>query len=118
MGRTFSGLSILSLVYPINPFSLLSLLGRAQHDCNIVDWPIKPQLKNRSSGRYALEKVTHKLAFSESVHEQYWIITRLCNTTHDPQAGFSSIVMILSFRTPKTFVVITLKFELCGFTID
>ena len=24
-------------------------------------------------------------------------------------------VMILSFRTPKTFVVITLKFELCGF---
>ena len=27
-------------------------------------------------------------------------------------------VMILSFRTPKTFVVITLKFELCGFTID
>ena len=26
-------------------------------------------------------------------------------------------VMILSFRTPKTFVVITLKFELCGFTI-
>ena len=26
--------------------------------------------------------------------------------------------MILSFRTPKTFVVITLKFELCGFTID
>ena len=27
-------------------------------------------------------------------------------------------VMILSFRTPKAFVVITLKFELCGFTID
>ena len=27
-------------------------------------------------------------------------------------------VMIPSFRTPKTFVVITLKFELCGFTID
>ena len=27
-------------------------------------------------------------------------------------------VMILSFRTPKTFVVITLKFELCGFTVD
>ena len=27
-------------------------------------------------------------------------------------------VMILSFRTPKTFVVISLKFELCGFTID
>ena len=25
--------------------------------------------------------------------------------------------MILSFRTPKTFVVITLKFELCGFII-
>ena len=30
----------------------------------------------------------------------------------------ASTVMILSFRTPKTFVVITLKFELCGFTID
>ena len=29
-----------------------------------------------------------------------------------------STVMILSFRTPKTFVVITLKFELCGSTID
>ena len=27
-------------------------------------------------------------------------------------------VMILSFRTPKTFVVITLKFGLCDFTID
>ena len=27
-------------------------------------------------------------------------------------------VMFLSFRTPKTFVVITLKFELCGSTID
>ena len=30
----------------------------------------------------------------------------------------TNTVMILSFRTPKTFVVITLKFELCGFTID
>ena len=30
----------------------------------------------------------------------------------------ATTVMILSFRTPKTFVVITLKFELCGFTID
>ena len=29
-----------------------------------------------------------------------------------------STVMILSFPTPKTFVVITLKFELCGFTRD
>ena len=27
-------------------------------------------------------------------------------------------IMILSFRTPKKFVVITLKFELCGFTIE
>ena len=31
---------------------------------------------------------------------------------------FAYTAMILSFRTPKTFVVITLKFELCGFTID
>ena len=29
-----------------------------------------------------------------------------------------STVMILSFRTPKKIVVITLKFELCGFTIE
>ena len=31
---------------------------------------------------------------------------------------YTCTVMILSFRTPKTFVVITLKFELCRFTID
>ena len=30
----------------------------------------------------------------------------------------ANTVMILSFRTPRTFVVITLKFELCAFTID
>ena len=31
---------------------------------------------------------------------------------------FYGTVMILSFRTPKNCVVITLKFELCGFTIE
>ena len=31
---------------------------------------------------------------------------------------FVGTVMILSFRTPKKCVVITLKFELCGFTIE
>ena len=30
----------------------------------------------------------------------------------------SHTVMTLSSRTPKKFVVITLKFELCGFTIE
>ena len=36
-----------------------------------------------------------------------------------PSPDFKYItVMILSFWTPKTFVVITVKFELCGFTID
>ena len=48
------------------------------------------------------------------------IASKTLSTKHQKQQKElqPSTVMILSFRTPKTFVVITLKFELCGFTID
>ena len=36
----------------------------------------------------------------------------------DRDQAENSTIMILSFRTPKKCVVITLKFELCGFTIE
>ena len=41
-----------------------------------------------------------------------------CVALHLSDVEMNFTVMILSFRTPKTFVVITLKFELYGFTID
>ena len=55
---------------------------------------------------------TNSLDAPHSVVTSKGLISR-----YDPHPEYFT-VMILSFRTPKTFVVITLKFELCGFTID
>ena len=43
---------------------------------------------------------------------------KLCLVFYAGDSLTLTTVMILSFRTPKTSVVITLKFELCGFNID
>ena len=69
-------------------------------------------LTNIFAGSYCKANILSNGAF---------ITGKIINSDAESNVEFSTpktTVMILSFRTPKTFVVITLKFELCGFTID
>ena len=54
---------------------------------------------------------------------QYWtfemlIQTRMCMKEDHPDLHNMTTVKFLNIRTPKKFVVSTLKFELCGSTIE
>ena len=84
----------------------------------IVIYHVAPNLQGNLR-KEVLLTLKYKLQISSQVQFRHWLHTRNVSKVHGfPLPHALSTVNFLNIRTPKIFVVITLKCELCGSTIE